>query len=112
MLQQFVDIRADVRIFCAEGRVLCGMWRIPAQKDGLGNLFQGARAETRSDIPSGLASVCVKIAKHLDASYLCIDFLYDGQTFYFSEIETGGGFASLDDVHRLRVAQMFFGSMS
>lgn len=111
MLQKFIDIHADVRVFYSEGKILCALWRTPARKEGLGNVSQGALAETRVSLPESLTDSAKKIGDYLKASYLCIDYLFDGKTFFFSEIETGGGFASLDESHRLEVARAFFGAM-
>lgn len=112
MIQKFIDIQADIRVFYSEGEILCSLWRIPTEENGLGNISQGARSEVRESIPEELRESVLAIADRVKASYLCIDFLYDGRDYFFSEIETGGGFSGLDESHKIRVAKAFFGAMA
>jgi len=108
VLQQHIDIRSDCRVYSAKGNTIAFSMRVPTS-GGLGNISQGATAETNS-IPEHVREWVKKIATHLQADYLCVDFLQDGNNFYFSEIEAGGGFGSLPEAERLSVASHFFNS--
>lgn len=93
----------DFRVYVVEGEVRTVLRRIPAQAALTANLVNGGTAEYVS-LPQELEEAVSYVISQLPIPYLAIDFLYDGEQFWLSEVEPDGalGYANSDEVARIQ----------
>jgi len=107
LLQKKIDIVTDYRVYLVDAKVVSCQARFPVDGKGLANVTQGASSEFVT-APESISGLSEQMAKELKARYLCVDWLYDGSTYFYSEIETAGGFSGLPETERRKLALKFF----
>ncbi len=60
------------------------------KRGGLANISQGGTSEI-VDLPKGLKEYVDIVIDKIDIPYFCADFLFDGEEYWFSEVELDGG---------------------
>jgi len=105
--QSFVADASDYRVYTENGRIIACLKRTPARGNYLASISQTGTGQ-QTEIPDGIREFSVKISEELADGYLCIDWLSNHRQFWFSEIESGGGFTVLPDDIRAKVARSFF----
>lgn len=96
ILQPAVSIKAEFRVY------LEGLEIVACRK------LEPGGPITSCTIPDDVRDGSRNLARHLETTYLCVDWLWDGSEYWFCEFETGGGFKDLDESDRDRVAAAFF----
>ena len=91
VLQPFLgDNTADYRVFMIDGKPHTVMVR--ASGDGaIYPQFTTGATMWFCPLPEELSEAMSWIAKKLPVPFACVDFLHDGEKFWFSEIEMDGG---------------------
>jgi len=90
IVQPYLSGAADYRVYVVNGEPVLVMKRSP-RKDALtANLATGGIAEYTKSVPSELRDAIDYIASRLPMPYMAMDFLHDGERFWFSEIEPDG----------------------
>lgn len=79
----------DYRVYCIGGKPALTLVRKPAGGDYVANVARGGSAKYTA-MPDALQAPVDRILKILGVDYLCIDFLFDGETYWFSEVELDG----------------------
>ncbi len=92
----------DYRVYVIEGQPHTALARRPKRDSVIANLSRGGRVEV-VEVPTKLAALVGPVAKLLDVPYTCIDFLFDGEHYWFSEIELDGAIAYVDEAQAHRV---------
>jgi len=89
------DGTVDYRIYLVDGRPHSVLKRAP--RDG-GYVANSGRGGTREyvDLPPELDQAIAWFAERLPLPFLCVDFLYDGERYWFSEVEPDGAIAGSD----------------
>ncbi|HZM83454.1 MAG TPA: hypothetical protein VFC19_47675 [Candidatus Limnocylindrales bacterium] len=85
----------DIRVNLLDGKPHSAMQRAPRKGGYVGNLGRGGRLEF-VPVPAGLAGTLDYIAERFPIPFLCADFLFDGQRYWFSEIEPDGAIVAPD----------------
>lgn len=80
----------DHRVYVIDGRPQRVLTRSPAEGELVGNTARGGTARF-VDLPAALEAPVRFAVERLGVPYFCMDFLYDGERFWFSEIELDGG---------------------
>lgn len=85
LAQKFVRIEKDLKTVVGNGNVIEGHWRIQANKDMWKmNIDDGGIGEW-SYIPQKAIDLSTRLAEELKASWLNIDLIISGDTYYISE---------------------------
>jgi hypothetical protein len=79
----------DLRVFLVDGRPHTAVQRAPAPGGYAGNVGRGGRSAF-VPLPTELADALDYFAERVPIPYLCVDFLFDGERYWFSEIEPDG----------------------
>jgi len=79
----------DYRIYLVDGEPVAALRRTPKAGAYVGNIGRGG-SEEYVDLPDELADAIPYFAKKVPIPYLCVDFLFDGERFWLSEIEPDG----------------------
>jgi glutathione synthase/RimK-type ligase-like ATP-grasp enzyme len=79
----------DLRVFLVDGKPHTVVKRSPAPGGYVGSLGRGGWAEY-VPLPTELADALDYFAERVPIPFLCVDFLYDGERYWFSEIEPDG----------------------
>ncbi|GIG64489.1 ATP-grasp domain-containing protein [Phytomonospora endophytica] len=80
---------ADYRVFMIDGEPRGAMLRAPGDGALYPQFSTGAKVRW-VDVPDELAEAVAYFGDKLTVPFACVDFLHDGERFYFSEIELDG----------------------
>lgn len=80
----------DLRVYLVDGEPHTVAQRSPAPEGYVGSLGRDGRAQY-APLPAELAEPLKWFAAKIPIPYLCVDFLFDGDRYWFSEIEPDGG---------------------
>jgi glutathione synthase/RimK-type ligase-like ATP-grasp enzyme len=83
------DGTSDYRVFVIDGEPLALIRRFPAPGAFVANTGRGGGREYRP-VPDELVEPARWFAGRLRVPFVCVDFLYDGQRYWFSEVELDG----------------------
>jgi glutathione synthase/RimK-type ligase-like ATP-grasp enzyme len=86
---------SDYRVYLVDGEVQAVLRRTPKTGAYVGNIGRGG-SEEYVDLPLELAEAIPYFAKKIPIPFLCVDFLFDGERFWLSEIEPDGVISSPD----------------
>jgi glutathione synthase/RimK-type ligase-like ATP-grasp enzyme len=81
---------ADYRVYFIGGDVHTVLVRRPRPGDLLSNLNRGGRAAF-VELPAELEPAAEYALRWFELPYFCVDFLFDGERFWLSEVELDGG---------------------
>jgi hypothetical protein len=90
VVQPYLSGAADYRVYVVNGEPVLIMKRSPRKEALTANLATGGTAEYTKSLPSELRGAIEYIASRLPMPYMAMDFLHDGERFWFSEIEPDG----------------------
>lgn len=107
LLQPELTIAVDYRVYLEDDRIVGCRARRPMH----GKLTTTVDGGGSVAVPEAIQQPSQLLARHLQTRYLCVDWLWNGETYWFCEFETGGGFKDLDQPDRDRVAAAFFGRL-
>lgn len=85
----------DYRIFFIKGKPHTILARRSQQGNIVANLNRGGIAEL-VEMPDGLLSPALLAGQLIHLPFFCLDFLFDGQTYWLSEVELDGGILNVD----------------
>jgi hypothetical protein len=83
------DGTTDYRVYVVDGKPYGLMLRTPQDGLPVANASRGGKMEF-PPVPEELAEVTAYFAEKLPIPFFCIDFLHDGERFWFSELEPDG----------------------
>lgn len=97
MLQPLIDPGhlLDCRVVCIDGEPSMSLMRRPAPGTIVASVTRGASCWLEP-VPAQLTEPSRQIASAVDVPYLCVDFLMDGERYWFSEMEPDGSIATAD----------------
>ena len=107
--QSFIQKAKDYRVYTENGKVIACLERQASQGDYIASISRAGKGVSVKP-PQNIASLTETIANALESDYLCVDWLTSGDEFWFSEMESGGGFSALPEHERSIVARAFFNS--
>ncbi|MFE2726735.1 RimK family alpha-L-glutamate ligase [Kitasatospora sp. NPDC059327] len=94
------DGTVDYRVYVVAGEPYAVMRRIPEPGSPVANASRGGRMEF-PPVPAELAAATAWFAERLPMPFFCVDFLFDGERYWFSELEPDGVIApDFDDPRR------------
>lgn len=85
----------DYRVYLVDGQPHAALRRTPMNGAYVGNIGRGG-SEEYVDLPAELAAALPYFATKMPIPFLCVDFLFDGQQFWLSEVEPDGVISSPD----------------
>jgi hypothetical protein len=85
----------DFRVFMVDGDPHTVARRTPPTGAYVANFGRGGGVEYIG-VPAGLESAVAYFAEKIPLPFLCVDFLFDGERFWFSEIEPDGAIVCPD----------------
>lgn len=77
---------ADIRVYCVDREPAGALRRTVDSGGTVANVTSGGKAELVA-VPPELRERATAIAAWLDTPWLAVDFLFDGRTYYLSEVE-------------------------
>jgi glutathione synthase/RimK-type ligase-like ATP-grasp enzyme len=83
------DGTIDYRVYVIDGQPYAVLNRIPKAGQPVANASRGGIMRF-GEIPDELAEATAYFAEKLPIPFFCIDFLFDGERFWFSELEPDG----------------------
>ncbi|NUW39374.1 ATP-grasp domain-containing protein [Nonomuraea rhodomycinica] len=83
------DGTVDYRVYVVDGEPYAVMKRIPQPGSPVANASRGGAMEF-PEVPAELAAATAYFADRLPIPFFCVDFLFDGERFWFSELEPDG----------------------
>lgn len=83
------DGTVDYRVYVIGGRAHTVLKRTPQPGSAVANASHGGILEF-APVPDELAEATAYFAERLPIPFFCVDFLHDGQRFWFSELEPDG----------------------
>lgn len=83
------DGTSDYRVFVIDGEPLAVNHRFPATGSYVANTGRGGGREFLP-VPEELVEPARWFAAKLQVPFLCVDFLFDGERYWFSEVELDG----------------------
>ncbi|WP_035796882.1 ATP-grasp domain-containing protein [Kitasatospora mediocidica] len=94
------DGTVDYRVYVIDGKPYAVMKRVPEPGSLVANASRDGRMEFPA-LPDELAEATAYFAERLPIPFFCVDFLFDGERFWFSELEPDGVILpDFDDPHR------------
>lgn len=98
------DRLVDYRVYFVGGRPHTVLGRIPQKGEVVANLSRGGRADI-VEMPPNLMAQASRAAALIDLPYFCVDFLFDGETYWLSEVELDGavGYIEKDRLQKILV---------
>ncbi|MFF2040819.1 RimK family alpha-L-glutamate ligase [Kitasatospora sp. NPDC058170] len=94
------DGTVDYRVYVVDGEPYAVMKRTPEPGSPVANASRGGSMEF-PPVPPELAAATAYFAERLPIPFFCVDFLFDGERYWFSELEPDGVIApDFDDPHR------------
>ncbi|MGW0119502.1 ATP-grasp domain-containing protein [Streptomyces sp. NPDC003327] len=104
LVQPHVPNDGDVRVFVHEGRVIAALLREPTGEAYLANVSQGGSG-SGYEPAAEVVELSERLARSLEADYLCVDWLVSGTGYVFNEWMTvSAGYEDLPDADRRRVS--------
>lgn len=97
------DGTTDYRVFVVDGEPHAVLRRSPAEGGYVANTGRGGRREYVA-LPAELEEAVGWFAAKVPIPFLCVDFLYDGERYWFSEIEPDGAIGCPDPTSEAVVA--------
>jgi glutathione synthase/RimK-type ligase-like ATP-grasp enzyme len=85
----------DYRVFLVDGRPHTVMQRTPPAESYVANFGRGGRLDY-VPLPTELADALEFFAERLPIPFVCVDFLFDGERYWLSEIEPDGAIVCPD----------------
>lgn len=82
----------DYRVHLVDGKPHTVLRRIPKSESYVANIGRGGSMEY-APLPTELADAVEYFARRVPIPFLCVDFLFDGERYWFSEIEPDGAIA-------------------
>jgi glutathione synthase/RimK-type ligase-like ATP-grasp enzyme len=97
LLQPCLDAEQliDYRVVCIDSEPTIAMVRKPAPGQVVANMTRGGRSWL-APVPDQLVEPARRLADRIDTPYLCVDFLTEGDDYWFSEMEADGSVTSED----------------
>jgi glutathione synthase/RimK-type ligase-like ATP-grasp enzyme len=86
----------DYRVFMVDGQPHTVARRIPTRDSYVANVPAGGRMEY-VPLPTELADALDYFAERMPIPFMCIDFLFDGERYWFSEVEPDGAIECPDN---------------
>jgi glutathione synthase/RimK-type ligase-like ATP-grasp enzyme len=83
----------DYRVYCIDGAPRISLARTPGAGEIVANVAQGGDSQV-VEVPPAVLEPATQLARMLPLPYCCIDFLFDGQNYWFSEIEPDGALSA------------------
>jgi hypothetical protein len=83
------DGTIDYRVYVIDGQARAILRRTPEPGSPVANASRGGRMDF-PPVPPELAEATAYFAERLPIPFFCIDFLYDGERWWFSELEPDG----------------------
>ncbi|MFJ9574972.1 RimK family alpha-L-glutamate ligase [Streptomyces sp. NPDC101191] len=83
------DGTVDYRVYVIDGVAHAVLKRTPEPGSAVANASRGGAMEF-VPVPEELAKAAAYFAERLSIPFFCVDFLHDGQRFWFSELEPDG----------------------
>ncbi|GAA3167315.1 ATP-grasp domain-containing protein [Nonomuraea roseoviolacea] len=83
------DGTVDYRVYVVDGEPYAVMKRIPQPGSPVANASRGGAMEF-PEVPAELAAATAYFAARLPIPFFCVDFLFDGERYWFSELEPDG----------------------
>ena len=93
---------ADYRVYFVGGEPHTVLVRRPQPGELLANLNRGARAEF-VELPDELEPAAEHAVQTIGLPYFCVDYLFDGERFWLSEVELDGGTPWVDRERSRRI---------
>ncbi|MFJ1751782.1 RimK family alpha-L-glutamate ligase [Kitasatospora sp. NPDC088134] len=94
------DGTVDYRVYVIDGKPYAVLRRTPEAGSPVANASRGGSMDF-CEIPAELADATAYFAEKLPIPFFCVDFLHDGERFWFSELEPDGVIApDFDDPDR------------
>lgn len=84
------DGTVDYRVYVIGGEPYAVLRRTPEAGSPVANNSRGGSMELFATVPEELAAATAYFAERLPIPYFCVDFLFDGERFWFSEFEPDG----------------------
>jgi glutathione synthase/RimK-type ligase-like ATP-grasp enzyme len=106
IIQPFIDHAIDNRVYVIDGKPKLLLKRTPAAGAMTANLASGGRAEWTDEIPDALVESINYIYQRMPIPFLAMDFLFDGERYWLSEIEPDGALVFDDEDAHLRARQV------
>jgi len=89
------DNTTDYRVFLIDGEPHSALIRTPRQGSYVSNVGRGGRAGFGT-VPAELTGALDYFSERVPIPYLCVDFLFDGERWWFSEVEPDGAIPCTD----------------
>lgn len=104
LIQECIDVRniRDIRVFLVEGMPSLVTERRPRPGGAVANVGRGGSLQV-IELPQALKERARRLSAALGGPYLCIDYLYDGDDFYLSEVEVMGSVGGVPKNHAIKV---------
>jgi glutathione synthase/RimK-type ligase-like ATP-grasp enzyme len=83
------DGTIDYRVYVVDGEPYAMMQRTPEPGSPVANASRGG-SMSFPPVPAELAEATAYFAERLPIPFFCLDFLYDGERYWFSELEPDG----------------------
>ncbi|MEO5877692.1 MAG: hypothetical protein ABIS86_20725 [Streptosporangiaceae bacterium] len=83
------DGTVDYRVYVIDGEPYAVLKRTPLAGSPVANASRGGTMEFPA-VPPELAEATAYFAERLPIPFFCVDFLYDGERYWFSELEPDG----------------------
>ncbi|MFF2954158.1 RimK family alpha-L-glutamate ligase [Kitasatospora sp. NPDC057965] len=94
------DGTVDYRVYVIDGKPYAALRRVPEPGSPVANASRGGSMEF-PPVPPELAEATAYFAEKLAIPFFCVDFLHDGERYWFSELEPDGVIApDFDDPGR------------
>lgn len=88
----------DYRVYCIDEKPHTIIARMPRQGEVVANVGLGGSLQV-VEPPAELIGPATRAAEMIGLPYCCMDFLFDGQNYWFSEIELDGSISARMLVH-------------
>ncbi|MEU6341676.1 hypothetical protein ABZ883_12110 [Streptomyces sp. NPDC046977] len=103
LVQPHLPNTGDLRVYVSEGKTVAALLRRPGDEAYLANVSQGGSGSVHEP-PGDTAASSERLARSLEADYLCVDWLLAGDRPVFNEWMTVlAGYEDLKGAPRLRV---------
>ncbi|ELR66615.1 hypothetical protein C942_04313 [Photobacterium marinum] len=91
-IQDFVPMKADIRVMLVGHQPVCAFWRRPPEGEWLTNTSQGGSMDYQ-DVPQGVLDLAVRVSKAANAEYWACDIAVSTEDEY-SILECATAFAA------------------
>jgi hypothetical protein len=104
LIQQFIQNSGDLRVYLSKSDVFGHQLRRAKSADMRSNVSTGG-VSSQVELPKELVRNCLRIASHLNADYVVLDWLWTSHGFVFNEMcSTPAGFTGVPVDKRERIA--------